>query len=265
MSTRFYNDDNPSKILLMLANLGSAVIFLLKILAHLGNLKLHQEDIFHQIWKITLHSLGIIALSGFFVGSIMAIQFSLQLKEFAALSLLGGLATSGTIRELGPLLIAFMLSGRVGAYTTSELGTMKVTDQIDAIRCLGADPIKEIIFPRFIGIICASFFLLIFGVFTSIFGGMTAAALLLQLSPQEYLREIPRFLNLYSILLSLFKVFVFSFCLAWISTYIGYHTEGGALGVGKNVVKTAALSLSVIVFADWVTSLVSESIQLLFS
>ena len=94
-----------------------------------------------QIWKVTLQSLPTTAMAGFFVGAIMTVQFTMQITAFGALGYLGGLASSATVREVGPLLIAFLLSGKVGAFTSAELGTMQVTEQIDAIRCLGADPV----------------------------------------------------------------------------------------------------------------------------
>src|SRR5690606_29057243 len=138
--------------------------------------------------------------AGFFVGAIMTIQFTLQVKEFGALGYLGGLATSATIREVGPLLIAFMLSGKVGAFTSAELGTMRVTEQIDAIRCLGANPIREIILPRFFGIVISSFFLLLIGLFMSVFGGLLLGLIFSGINPQEYVRHIPTLVNGWSIL-----------------------------------------------------------------
>ena len=141
-------------------DIGGGVFFLGDVARVARKQKLSIERISEQIWKVTTQSMTTTALAGFFVGAISTLQFTMQVKEFGALGYLGGLATSGTIREVGPLLIAFMLSGKVGAYTSAELGTMKVTEQIDAIRCLGANPIQEIILPRFIGIIISSFFLL---------------------------------------------------------------------------------------------------------
>jgi len=199
-------------------------------------------------------------MAGFFVGAIMTVQFTLQMKEFGALGYLGGLATSGTIREVGPLLIAFMLSGKVGAFTSAELGTMKVTEQIDAIRCLGANPIQEIILPRFLGIIVSSFFLLTLGLMMSIMGGMVMGNLFAGVSPQEYLRHIPNIVTVPSILSGLFKCFVFAIVLATVCTFRGYSTTGGAKGVGLSVVKTAVATMVGIVVADWLTSHISDSI-----
>ncbi len=194
------------------------------------------------------------------MGAILSVQFSMQVEMFGALGYLGGLTTSGTVREVGPLLIAFMLSGKVGAYTSAELGTMRVTEQIDAIRCLGANPIQEIILPRFWGIIVSSFFLLSFGLLLSVFGGMLMAMIFSGISPQEYLRHVPTIVTFPSILSGLFKCFVFAFLLASICTYKGYHTSGGAKGVGKAVISTSVTTMFSIVVADWFTSLIGDTI-----
>lgn len=214
-----------------------------------------------QIWKVTTQSMTTTALAGFFVGAISTIQFTMQVKEFGALGYLGGLATSGTIREVGPLLIAFMLSGKVGAYTSAELGTMKVTEQIDAIRCLGANPILEIILPRFIGIIVSSFFLLAAGLLMSIAGGLIMGMFFAHINPQEYLRHIPTIVTWSSLVSGLFKCFCFAMVLASVCTYKGYSTTGGARGVGKSVVNTAVSTMVGIVIMDWLTSLVGESVM----
>lgn len=240
--------------------IGKSVLFLKQVLQTLAKKGIRRSDFFEQTWKVIEQSYVTVVLSGFFVGAVMTIQFALQLMEFSALGFLGGLATSGTVRELGPLLIAFMLSGKVGAFTAAELGTMRVTEQMDAIRCLGADPIREIILPRFLGIIFASLFLLLAGIFMSICGGMLMAYLFVGVNPEEYIRHIPTIVKWYSIVGGIVKVIFFSIGLGWISTYMGYHTSGGAKGVGKSVVNTAVATMVTIVFLDWLTSYLTESL-----
>ena len=207
-----------------------------------------------------MQSLFTTALAGFFVGALMTVQFTVQVKAFGALGYLGGLATSATIREIGPLLIAFMLIGKVGAFTSAELGTMRVTEQIDAIRCLGANPFQEIILPRFIAIILSSFFLLGAGLVMSISGGVLLGVVFAGITTEEYLRHIPTILNLASVGTGLFKCLVFAVLLASICTYKGYTTTGGAKGVGRSVVSTAVSTMVGLVLADWVTSLISDAI-----
>ncbi|GIL17102.1 MAG: transporter [Oligoflexia bacterium] len=245
----------------LMSEIGGALLFLREVLRTLVTKPCSLHEVLLQIWRVTIQSFSTTGMAGFFVGAIMTVQFALQMREFDAMGYLGGLATSGTIREVGPLLIAFMLSGKVGAYTSAELGTMKVTEQIDAIRCLGADPIQEIILPRFIGIIVSSFFLLGLGLIMSILGGMLMGAFFAGVNPEEYIRHIPTIVTFPSIISGLVKCFVFAVVLATICTYRGYSTSGGAKGVGLSVVKTAVATMVGIVIADWMTSFLGDVVM----
>lgn len=222
------------------------------------------ESVCEQIWKVTMQSMSTTALAGFFVGAIMTVQFTMQINAFGAIGYLGGLASSATVREVGPLLIAFLLSGKVGAFTSAELGTMQVTEQIDAIRCLGANPMQEIILPRYIGIIISSFFLLAIGLMMSVFGGMLLALFFSGINPEEYVRHIPTIVTQYSLASGLFKCLVFALVLASVCTYKGYTARGGAKGVGRAVVGTAVMTMVGIVVTDWLTSLISDTALNLF-
>ncbi len=244
----------------MIGELGATLIFFGDVLRTSVQKKIKWHEIFVQIWKVTVESFPTTAMAGFFVGAIMTVQFALQVKEFDALEFLGGLATSGTFREVGPLLIAFMLSGKVGAYTSAELGTMRVTEQIDAIRCLGADPLQEIVLPRFLGIIISSFFLLGAGLVMSVLGGLLVGQIFAGVTPEEYVRHIPSIVNPFSILSGLFKCFVFAVILATVCTYKGYMAKGGAKGVGRAVVSTAVTTMVCIVVMDWLTSFAGEMV-----
>lgn len=243
----------------ILDDIGACILFVREVVRTAWRSPCTLESVCEQIWKVTLQSLPTTAMAGFFVGAIMTVQFTMQIKAFGALGYLGGLSTSGTVREVGPLLIAFLLSGKVGAFTSAELGTMRVTEQIDAIRCLGANPIQEIILPRFLGIIVSSFFLLAAGLFMSIFGGLLMGALFSGINPDEYLRHIPTIVSFFSIGNGLFKCLVFALILAAVCTYKGFTATGGAKGVGRAVVSTAVLTMVGIVVADWFTSLLSET------
>lgn len=239
---------------------GGSILFLEKILGTMFKKRLKVHEIFVQIWKVTTESFPTTAMAGFFVGAIMTVQFALLLKEFGALGYLGGLTTSATFREIGPLLIAFMLSGKVGAFTSAELGTMRVTEQIDAIRCLGADPMQEIIVPRFVGIVISSFFLLAAGLMMSVFGGIIMGLIFAGVEPEEYLRYVPSIVNPISILSGLVKCGTFAVVLATLCTYKGFSTTGGAKGVGRAVVATSVMTMVSIVVMDWLTSFIGDII-----
>lgn len=241
-------------ILSFFSQIGKTTQFFGVLLRYILRGKFSRQDVFFQIWKVTNDGLVVTALAGFFVGAIMTIQFAVQIQEFGALGFLGGLSTSATIREIGPLLIAFLLSGKIGAFTSAELGVMRVTEQIDAIRCLGADPIQEIIVPRFIGIIVSSFFLLAVGLLTSVGGGAFLAYVFAGINVEEYFRHIPTILNISSVLSGLIKCGVFAVLLGVICTYKGFYTSGGAKGVGQAVVSTAVTTMICIVLFDWLTS-----------
>ena len=250
MNKKFYD---------IVTDVGECLLFLKSVSQCAITNKISSKLVNEQIWKVTTQSASTTALAGFFVGAVMTVQFTMQVKEFGALGYLGGLATSGTIREIGPLLIAFMFSGKIGAFTSAELGTMKVTEQIDAIRCLGADPIQEIVVPRFIGIIISSFFLLIIGLLMSVGGGLLMGQVFSGITPEQYVRHIPSIVTSFSIFNGLLKCFVFAAVLATICTYKGYTTTGGAKGVGQSVIKTAVGTMICIVLADWMTSYFSDT------
>jgi phospholipid/cholesterol/gamma-HCH transport system permease protein len=244
---------------LILTQVGDGLLFLRDLVVMTFRAPADRHVLLEQIYSVTAQSLINTAASGFFVGAILSVQFGVQLKQFGALSVLGGLATSGTVRELGPLLIAFMLSGKVGAYTSAELGTMRVTEQIDAMKCLGTDPLRHLVLPRFLAIIISSFFLLLAGLLMSLLGGTVLAVLTGNMNAAEYLNAIPRFVTGASILNGLFKCLAFSLLLATICTYKGYYTTGGAKGVGRTVINTALSTMVGIVLADWFTSFLARA------
>lgn len=245
--------------------IGEIMLFLKEVLTTLLVRPCRLELVMEQVWHVTIQSFPTTAMAGFFVGGIMTVQFAMQVNEFGAAAYLGGLATSATFREVGPMLIAFMLSGKVGAFTSAELGTMKVTEQIDAIRCLGADPIQEIILPRFLGIIISSFFLLTGGLLLSVVGGITLGIVFAGINPQEYVRHIPTILGVPSILSGVIKCMSYALVLATICTYMGYFTTGGAKGVGRAVVSTSVLTMVTIVVFDWGTSFLGQLLMSWFA
>lgn len=243
----------------LLADIGGCVQFFLQSMDVLIRKGVNRREVFLQVWRVTVQSLPTTAMAGFFVGAIMTVQFAMQVEAYGAMGYLGGLSTSATIRQVGPLLIAFMLSGKVGAFTAAELGTMRVTEQIDAIRCLGANPFQELILPRMIAIILSSFALLAAGLLMSVFGGLLLAIGFAGINSDEYLRHIPTIVKLPSIATGMFKCLVYAVVLAAICTYKGFTASGGARGVGRAVVETAVATMVALVVADWATSLIAET------
>lgn len=249
---------------LWVQELGSCLIYMDLLFSTWRKHGLSSKLLIEQIWRVFAQSFSTTTMSGIFVGGIMTVQFTMQVKMFGAQGYLGALSTSSVVREVGPLLIAFMLSGKVGAFTSAELGSMKITEQIDAIRCLGANPISEIILPRFVGIIVAAFFLLVYGILFAFLGGLLMGYAFTGISFEEYIRNIPQFLTGISIAGGILKALSFAFVIAVLCTFYGYYTTGGAKNVGRAVVKTSVATMLVIVIMDWFTSLLLETFQGVF-
>jgi phospholipid/cholesterol/gamma-HCH transport system permease protein len=237
-----------------LETLGEHIQFLMTVLKTSFRERFESREFIIQLAQVGWRSLPTTLTAGMFTGAIMAVQFHLQLKDFGAETTLGGLATSGTLREVGPILIAFMLAGKVGAFTSAELGTMKVTDQIEAIRCLGVNPLAFLVVPRFYAVIISSILLLAFGLVISVTGGILAAWASAGLSPEQYLLMIPQYTTGSAVGLAVIKSVVFGALMGHICCANGYWTSGGTQGVGRAVRTTAVQSMVSIVLGDFVVS-----------
>lgn len=231
--------------------LGEHCLFFMQIWRTMITERFESKEFISQLASVSWRSLPTTLTAGIFTGAIMAVQFHLQIKDFGANATLGGLATSGTLREVGPVLIAFMLAGKVGAYSSAELGTMKVTDQIDALRCLGVNPLSFLIVPRFLAVVISSMLLLAFGLVISVTGGILAGALVADISPAQYVLAIPRFATPVALGLAVSKAFIFGILMGHICCANGYWTTGGSRGVGLSVKRTAVESMVAIVLADF--------------
>ncbi len=242
--------------------LGAIFIFL----GDLGRAWINRKErlsplIMRQIVLVAERSIGTILFTGLFIGAILVIQFNVMLVKYDASALIGGLSSSAIIREIGPLIISFLIAGKIGAFTAAELGTMKITEQIDAVRCLGVNPLEYVIIPRFVGIVVGTTILLFFGLFVGIGGSLFIAKYFYHINPWQFLSSMPRFVGLWTLFGSFAKAFVFGTIVALVCTYYGYHTTGGARGVGKTVTKSAVYTNLFIVLANSFTSYVLESMH----
>jgi phospholipid/cholesterol/gamma-HCH transport system permease protein len=216
------------------------------------------RPILGQIASVSWRSLPTVVFSGVFVGAIIVIQFNSLLSQYEAQAYLGGLDTSAVIRQVGPLLISFLLAGKVGAFTAAELGTMRVTEQIDAIECLGTNPMAYLIVPRFFGIVISSLFLLAIGIVVSVAGSVAVAALLCQVNPLQFASNVPRFADTWAFGSGFLKSFVFGTIVAGVCCYKGYTASGGARGVGRAVTVAAVFTNLYVVIADYLTSILID-------
>ena len=237
-----------------LNHLGGLTLFLGKVFRTSVRTRGNIRPIFEQIAYVSYRSISTVAFSGLFVGAILVLQFNLILAQYDAQSLLGGLNTSAVIRQVGPLLISFLLAGKIGAYTAAELGTMRVTEQIDAIECLGTNPIQYLVLPRFIGIVVSSLILLVIGLIISVAGAMLVASLLCGVNMLEFASSIPRFITTWTIVSSVIQSLIYGAIVGGVACYNGYNATGGARGVGRAVTLAAIYTNFFIVIANFLSS-----------
>jgi phospholipid/cholesterol/gamma-HCH transport system permease protein len=217
--------------------------------------KLDRSELLKNLNKMGVKSLPIVAVTALFTGAIMVIQAAVIVKRFNAEGLLGWGAGFGILREIAPLLTALMISGRVGANNTAELGTMVVTEQIDALRVLAIDPIAFLIVPRFIAIVSTMFMVVLFADFLALFGAAYTGKALLNVEPQTFLNGLRGgLLDFGDVAHGLAKSVIFGFVIALSSCHFGLATKGGAPGVGRAVNATVVASATGIFVLDYVAS-----------
>ena len=248
-----------------LGELGGIVLFLREIVRTFLKTHGNLEPIAAQVISVTLRSLPTVAFAGVFVGAILVLQFNQILASYDAQSFLGGLNTSSVIRQVGPLLISFLLAGKIGAFAAAELGTMRVTEQIDAIQCLGTNPIQYLIVPRFFGILISSLILVLLGLIISVFGSMGVASLLCGINPLQYIQSIPRFTDIGTMVGGMFQTAVYGTIVGAVACHKGYTASGGARGVGRAVTLAAIYTNFYITLANFVTSEIISWISNVFS
>jgi phospholipid/cholesterol/gamma-HCH transport system permease protein len=233
---------------------GGTFLFLFKVIHTARCTNGNSRAILGQIAYVSWRSISTVIFSGVFVGAILVIQFSVMLERYEAMSFLGGLNTSSLVREVGPLIISFLLAGKIGAFTAAELGTMRVTEQIDAVECLGTDPIQYLVVPRFFGIILSSLILLEIGLIVSIMGSMGVASVLGKTNMLQFVQSIPRITDGWAVFSGGLKSLVFGTIVASVCCYQGFTASGGARGVGRAVTMAAVYTNFFIVLADFGTS-----------
>ncbi len=216
----------------------------------------YKHDIIEQFDLIGFGSLTVVLLSGLFTGMALASQSGLTLDQFGARPVVGRLVGASMIKELGPVLTALMLTGRIGSGIAAELGSMTVTDQINALRALGTDPVRKLVIPRVLAGICMAPALTVVADFIGILGGWVVARFQLQVNSSLYWASVTKGLYIDDVWMGLSKPFVFGFLIATIACHVGLRTRGGTAGVGRSTtISVVAGSVAVIAADFFVTQL----------
>ena len=217
---------------------------------------IYLHDIVEQLDLVGVASLTVVLLTGFFTGAALASQSGLTLDQFGARPVVGRLVSASMVKELGPVLAALMLTGRIGSGIAAELGSMAVTDQINALRALGTDPIRKLVVPRVLAGIFMAPVLTVIADFVGIFGGWMVARFQLQVASGLYWSSVTDALYIQDVWMGLIKPFVFGFFIVTIACHVGLRTRGGTQGVGKaTTVAVVAGSVAVIAVDFFVTQM----------
>ncbi len=235
--------------------LGSLGVLLAHILRRALHRDFDQSELLRSLYRMGIKSLPIVTVTALFTGGIMVIQAAPIVERYGAYGLLGWGAGFGTLREIAPLLTALMINGRVGANNTAELGTMAVTEQIDALRALAIDPVGFLLAPRFLAIVITLFLSTIFADALALLGAAYAGYGFLGVEPGVFYRGLTGgLLGFGDVAHGLIKSLVFGVVIGLSSCHFGLSTRGGAPGVGRSVNATVVVSAAGIFVLDYLLS-----------
>lgn len=211
----------------------------------------YSSEVLHQMDEIGVRSVSITGITAFFTGGILALQTAYSLAAFGGKLFIGRVVALSLVRELGPLLTALMVGGRVGSGITAELGSMTVTEQVDALRAMAISPIRRLVVPRVLATVAMMPVLTALADVLGIVGGLILAVVVLQMTAQDYLTSIWQQLGLSDIGHGLAKTVFFGFEIALIGCFNGLKVEGGAAAVGQSTTRTVVLASICVLVSDF--------------
>lgn len=210
----------------------------------------------NQMYEIGVLSLPVVAITGYSTGMVLAAQSIFQLRDLGVENATGLMVTKAMMVELGPVLTAFMVTGRVGASMCAELGTMKVTEQIDALKSMTVDPLWYLISPRFIAGTLMLPLLTVFSCVMGIGGGYMIAVGYYGMQPGYFLDPLPIHVTTFDFFSGIAKAFAFGIIIITVSCYRGMHTSGGAAGVGRSTTSSVVICYSIILISNFLLTMI---------
>jgi len=233
---------------------GQRAYFVRDTIRGLGEPRTWFGELMHQMRVIGVDSIPLTALVAAFIGAVIAMQTKAQLFQGVEQSVVGFATRQTIVLEMGPLLTGLVLAGRVGARMTAEIGTMRVTEQIDALETLAYDPIAYLIVPRVLAATIMLPFLVIIADFVGLVSGFIAATNLAGMTSQDFSEGLRLALNVFQIFYSLLKAMLFGLAIAVVCSYEGYITTSGAEGVGRATARAVVITCVVILVLDMLTA-----------
>jgi phospholipid/cholesterol/gamma-HCH transport system permease protein len=214
--------------------------------------KVFYEAVLREIEDLGLKSLGIIMFISFFIGGVIALQTALNLESpFIPKSLIGFAAKRSIILEFAPTFCSIILAGKVGSYITSSIGSMRVTEQIDALEVMGINSLNYLVLPKIIATVFFYPFLISLGMFLGIFGGWVSGVLSGLFSGTEYIAGLQTDFNPFLLTYAMIKTLIFAFLIATVPAYHGYYVKGGSIAVGRASTQSVVWTTILIVIANY--------------
>jgi phospholipid/cholesterol/gamma-HCH transport system permease protein len=211
--------------------------------------------------EVGVSSVGVVALTGLFIGMVLAVQAYSQFHTIGLETSLGAVIHMSVVRELGPVLAAVMLAGRVGSAMAAELATMRVTEQIDALACLGVDPVKYLAAPRFLACLLVIPLLTVIADVTGLMGSTLICRHVFQIDSFHYWQHTRAFVKPWDLFVGLTKAVVFGGVLSLISCHRGFHSRAGAEGVGRAATQAFVFSFVAILVIDFVLAMLANTVH----
>lgn len=222
-----------------------------KVLARPEKHKMYIRQLFHELDSLGVNSVGIVMVISVFIGGIMTIQFAYAMENPLYPSSLIGLGTRDTlILEFSSTMLALIMAGKIGSNITSEIGTMRVTEQIDSLEIMGINSASYLILPKIVAVVFIFPFLYILSVFFGLVGGLVTGPMVGVITAPEYIEGIKWLFEPYYVTFSIIKMIAFGFLVASVPAYFGYYVHGGALEVGKASTKAVVNTNILILFFD---------------
>ncbi|MHC4400909.1 MAG: MlaE family ABC transporter permease [Planctomycetota bacterium] len=254
--------DLGKRVMDALCSLGNITVFTFSTLRWLFTRPPRLETVWSNFYQIGVLSLPVVALTGTFIGMVLAVQSYTQFRMLGMETRLGAVINMSLVRELGPVLAATMLAGRVGSSMAAELGTMRVTEQIDALTSMGADPIHYLVVPRFLGCLVLIPALTVMADFMGVAGGYYYSVFLLGIDSHHYVEHAASYVSNFDFVAGLFKSLFFGAAIALIGCHQGFNCDPGAEGVGRAATSAFVASFVVILFLDLLLGIGIEAVYL---
>lgn len=238
---------------------GDMVLFAFSTLQWIVTRVPRRETLLPNCYQVGVLSLPVVALTGTFIGMVLAVQSYTQFSQIGLESRLGAVINMTLVRELGPVLAATMLAGRVGGAMAAELGTMRVTEQIDALASMGTNPVHYLVVPRVVACLFLIPTLTIMADFMGVVGGHFYSVKILEIDAHQYWNNSQQFVGTFDLFYGVFKSIFFGVAIALISCYRGFHCKPGAEGVGRAATAAFVQSFVVILILDLVLGILLDT------